>query len=358
MSEKTEKPTPQRIRDARKKGQVAKSTEITSGVQLAAILGYLLAQGKTLFRAFEALCLQSIAVADQDLPVASHRLLGTAAALLAPFVVGLAALLIVATVAATLVQTGPLLAFEAMKPSPDKINPLANFKQIFSVRSLFEFAKSMIKVGLLSLIFFYLIRQYGPSIQFLPLCGVSCGLHVAVQLLYWMGCALLGFYVVFGIADYAFQRHQTMKQLMMSLEDIKEEYKNSEGNPEVKHKRKEAHREVQSGSLAANVGKSNVVVRNPTHIAVCLFYEPPLTPLPQVLEIGRNARAAHIVRLAEKAGVPVVEHVRVARALAAQTEPGGYIPPSLFEPVARILRVVMALDYEQDAERDDDGPHA
>lgn len=348
MSEKTEKPTPQKLRDARKKGQVAKSTEITSGVQLASLLGYFALEGKHLLQGFEALSALSIEVSNEDLVSAAGRLAGATAQVVMRFTVGIAALIVLVTIAAVVAQTGPLLAYEAMMPSLDKLNPLANLKQTFSMRSLFELAKSITKVGLLSLILFYLIRQYGPSLQFLPLCGVSCGLRVSVALLYWMWCALLGFYVVFGIADYAFQRHNTMKQLMMSIEDVKQEYKNSEGNPEIKHKRKEAHREVQSGSLAANVGKSSVVVRNPTHIAVCLFYRPPETPLPQVLEIGRGARARHIVDLADKAGVPVVENIRVARSLAAQTEPGGVIPPSLFEPVAQILRLVMKLEYAPD----------
>ncbi|MEX3956730.1 EscU/YscU/HrcU family type III secretion system export apparatus switch protein [Trinickia sp. EG282A] len=356
MSEKTEKPTPQKLRDARKKGQVAKSVEITSGVQLASLLGYFIVEGRHLLQAFEALTVLSIEVSNDDFVSAAGRLMGATAELVLRFTVGIAALLVVVTVAAVVAQTGPLLAHAAMKPSLDKVNPLANLKQMFSMRSLFELGKSMSKVGLLSLIFFYLIRQYGPSLQFLPLCSVSCGLRLSIELLYWMWCALLGFYVLFGIADYAFQRYSTMKQLMMSLEDVKQEYKNSEGNPEIKHKRKEVHREVQSGSLAANVGKSNVVVRNPTHIAVCLFYRPPATPLPQVLEIGRGARAQHIVDLADKAGVTVVENIRVARSLAAQTEAGGYIPSSLFEPVAQILRLVMKLQYERDEGQEEDVP--
>ncbi|HTI18079.1 MAG TPA: EscU/YscU/HrcU family type III secretion system export apparatus switch protein [Trinickia sp.] len=346
MSEKTEKPTAQKIKEARKKGHVAKSTEITSGVQLAALLGYFMVEGQHLFNAFEALSALSIDVVNEDLASAGAQLLGAAAHVLLRFVTGLAVLVVLATVAAIVAQTGPLLAHEAMKPSLEKINPLANLKQMFSVRALFELAKSLSKVVLLSVIFFYLIRQYGASLQFLPLCDVACGLHVSVRLLSWMWGALLAFYVLYGIADYAFQRYSIRKQLMMSVEDIKDEYKNSEGNPEVKHKRKEAHREVQSGSLAANVGKSSVVVRNPTHVAVCLYYRAGETPLPQVLEIGHDARARHIVDLADKARVPVVENVGVARALAAQTEVGGYIPSGLFEPVANILRLVMKLEYE------------
>ncbi|KVX89289.1 EscU/YscU/HrcU family type III secretion system export apparatus switch protein [Burkholderia ubonensis] len=352
MSEKTEQPTAKKRTDARRKGQVAKSTEITSGAQLAVLLGYFLFEGPHLMQAFETLTNASITVVNDDPVTALGSWLGVLGAVFARFVLGIALVIIGVTVIAVVAQIGPLLAPEALKPSADKINPIANAKQMFSMKSLFEFAKSLSKVGILSIIFYYLIRQYTPSLQYLPLCSVDCGFVVGVRLLYWMWAALIGFYVLFGIADFAFQRYNTTKQLMMSIEDIKQEYKNSEGNPELKHKRKEIHREVQSGSLAANVAKSTVVIRNPTHVAVCLYYDAVSAPLPEVIETGRGKRALHIVALAERAGVPIVENVPVARALATRIPIGQTIPPDLFEPVAHILRLVMHLDYEPDQDND------
>lgn len=346
MSEKTEKPTEKKIKDARKKGQVAKSVEITSGIQLAAVLAYFTFEGQHLLQSFEVMIHAAIDASGHDIATALEQVTRVFAAIIMRFVVGIAVLVITVTVVAIIGQIGPMLASEAMQPSLDKINPLGNFKQMFSIKSLFELTKSILKVLLLSLIFVYLIRQYGPSIQFLSLCDVSCGMQVSIQLLYWMWAALIGFYVIFGIADLAFQRYNTTKQLMMSMDDIKQEFKNSEGNQEIKQKRKEVHREIQSGSLAANVAKSTVVVRNPTHVAVCLYYKEGETPLPQLLEMGRDEVALHIVRLAEKNGIPVVENITVARALAAQFEVGRVIPSELFEPVAHILRIAMNLNYE------------
>jgi type III secretion protein U len=114
----------------------------------------------------------------------------------------------------------------------------------------------------------------------------------------------------------------------------------------MKHERKKVHQEIQSGSLAANVSKSNVVVRNPQHIAICLYYRQGETPLPIVLEKGRDAMALHIVSLAEKQGIPIIEHIPVARHLMSAVEVGGTIPSELFEPVAQILRWAMNLEYE------------
>lgn len=349
MSEKTEKPTAKKIRDARAKGQVAKSAEITSGVQLAVMLGYFMLEGHYLLDSFTALLDTTINVIHLDLSSAIKQLSDLFADILLRVVGTIAAPLVLVTLLTIMAQTGPLLAPEAMKPSLKKINPLTNAKQMFSKQKLFEFGKSIAKVAVLSLIFFYLIRQYSPTIQFLPLCTVACGLQVSTQLLFWMWAVLIGFYVIVGTADLAFQRYNTEQQLMMSLEDIKQEYKNAEGDPHMKQKRKEVYREIQSGSLAANVAKSTVVVRNPTHLAVCLYFREGETPLPQVLEVGRDHVALNIVALAEKARIPVAENIGIARALAAQCPVGSYIPPELFEPVAHILRIAMKLDYEHES---------
>lgn len=356
MSEKTEQPTAKKIRDARSKGQVAKSIEITSGLQLTAILGYFLLEGPHLLEGLKALIDVSIEVINQSLAHASNRILTTSVGLALRFLGGISALVVAITVVSILAQIGPLLASEALKPSLEKINPLSNAKQMFSIHSLFELCKSIFKVLVLSLICYYLIKTYTPSLQFLPLCDINCGIDTATRLLFWMLAALLGFYAIFGLADFAFQSYNNNNKLKMSIEDIKEEFKNTEGDAQIKHKRKEIHREIQSGSLASNVEKSTMVVRNPTHIAVCLYYRQEETPLPQVLEVGHDSMARHIVRLAEKAGVPVVENIEVARALAAQVAPGGYIPPSLFEPIAHVLRIAMNLNYEVEDEHPQDAP--
>ncbi|RQR48119.1 EscU/YscU/HrcU family type III secretion system export apparatus switch protein [Burkholderia sp. Bp9126] len=352
MSEKSEKPTTKKLADARKKGQVAKSAEITSGVQLAAMLGYFFFEGTYLLQAFETLVELSIALLNDDFTTSIGRWLDVLCAILIRFMLGISGIVILTTIVTVIAQIGPMFATEALRPSLDKINPLANLKQIVSLKTLFEFSKSLFKVGTLSVIFFYLIRQYAPALQFLPLRGIECGLAVNVQLLCWMWGALVCFYTILGIVDFAFQRHNTTKQLMMSLEEIKQEFKNSEGNPEIKNKRREVHREVQSGSLSANVAKSTVVVRNPVHVAVCLYYRPGETPLPEVLEIGHGKMALHIVAIADRAGVPVVENVRVARALASRIGVGQYIPSDLFEPVAHILRIAMKLRYDVDEDPD------
>jgi type III secretion protein U len=227
------------------------------------------------------------------------------------------------------------------------------------MQSLFEFGKSLMKVAVLGVVFFYLIRQYTPSLAVLPMCGPPCGLALTVRLLFWLMSALVVAYVVFGGIDFAYQKYQLRKQLMMSHEEIKREVKEVEGNREIKNKRRDIHREtIESGSLSDNVKRSTAVVRNPTRIAVCLRYVSGETAVPLVIEKGRNARARRIVELAQREGVPVVEHIPVARQLMDHVEIDAPIPPDLFDAVAAILRLALDLPYEVQGVADDGAQEA
>ena len=346
MAEKTEKPTQKRIKDARKKGQVVKSVEIVTGFQMAIICGYFLVEGQGLMEAIWKMIDIAIHSINLPLKVAASSVVGAFVYIMLRFISGLAALLILTVAFSCLVQTGPLLATESLKPSFNKINVINNAKNIFSMKSIFELCKNMLKVLVLSLVFYYLLHQHVNMFQYLPTCGAECGVEVISTLLKWLWTAFLLCYVIFAAADYTFVHFQTMKQLKMSKEDTKQEYKETEGNPEIKQKRRELQRETANGSLATNVKKSTVVVRNPTHIAVCLYYNPDEAPIPIVLDKAQEHMALHTVELAEKHSIPLIENVPLARALYHQVEPGQLIPESLFEPVAELLRVVMDISYD------------
>ncbi|MBP7662481.1 EscU/YscU/HrcU family type III secretion system export apparatus switch protein [Shewanella sp. NKUCC05_KAH] len=346
MAEKTEKPTEKRLREARNRGQVIKSAEIVTGLQMAIILGYFLYEGPALVQAIMALIDLTIHAINLPLETAAEQIVGTFAMLALRFLGGLTLVLVFTIVVGNLVQTGPVWAAESIMPSMDKLNVMNNAKQLISLKSLFELAKNLVKVTVLSLVFYYLLHRYVNAFQYLPLCGEACGISVISTMITWLWGSFLGCYLIFGIADYAFQRYSLMKELKMSKDDTKQEYKDSEGNPEMKQKRRETQREVASGSLASNVRKATVVVRNPTHIAVCLYYSEGETPLPKVLEKAEDHMALHIVALAEKAGVPIVENIPLARALFKHVEAGDVIPESLFEPVAELLRLVMTISYD------------
>ncbi|CAG9185935.1 EscU/YscU/HrcU family type III secretion system export apparatus switch protein [Cupriavidus pampae] len=344
MSDKSEKPTPKKIRDAREEGQVAKSADLTTGVQLAILLGYFLWRSPEIYAHFGNLIKASIEVINLPLSTASSSLSAAAFDVFIEVMAPIGVLLLVGTIGSVFGQIGIMASLKVIMPKFERVNPLSNFKNLFSLKSVFEFGKSLLKVITLSLVTYVLIRQDMNSFQFLSLCGAECGIFATAKMVFWLWATLLLCYVVFAAADLAYQKHQLMKQLMMSRDEIAKEHKNSEGDPEIKHKRKEVHREIQSGSLESNVKKATALVRNPTHVAVCIYYCAGETPLPQVVEKGAGERALTMVRIAEAANVPMVEHIPLARAMFARLSVGEYVPRDLFEPVAEVLQLVSELE--------------
>ncbi|EOI6457136.1 TPA: EscU/YscU/HrcU family type III secretion system export apparatus switch protein [Yersinia enterocolitica] len=349
-SEKNEKPTAKRLREAREKGQVIKSVEITSGGQLVVLVAYFFLVGNSIIDQIGALIRSTINQLQQPFTFALARIGSECTAVLIHIVGILGGALILMTILAGIAQVGPLFATKAVAFKGEHINPIDNAKQLFSLRSLFELIKSLLKVGVLTLIFGYLLARYATSFGYLAYCGSSCAIPVFGTLMSWLLGALIACYVVFSLLDYTFQRYNTMKQLKMSHEEVKREYKDSDGDPHIKQKRRQLQQEVQSGSFAKNVQRSTAIVRNPTHFAVCLFYHPDDAPLPMVIEKGKGERAALIIKLAEQQGIPIVENIALARVLHRDVVCGDTIPETLFEPVAAILRLALALDYQSPEE--------
>ncbi|EBC3117436.1 EscU/YscU/HrcU family type III secretion system export apparatus switch protein, partial [Salmonella enterica] len=209
---------------------------------------------------------------------------------------------------------------------------------------------STLKVIILSLILAFFFYYYVSTFRALPYCGLACALPVVFCLIKWLWVGVMAFYIVVGILDYSFQYYKIRKDLKMSKDDVKQEHKDLEGDPQMKTRRREMQSEIQSGSLAQSVKQSVAVVRNPTHIAVCLGYHPTDMPIPRVLEKGSDAQANYIVNIAERNCIPVVENVDLARSLFFEVERGDKIPETLFEPVAALLRMVMKIDYAHSTE--------
>lgn len=346
MTEKTERPTQKRLRDARKKGQVVKSSEIVTGLQMAVILGYFIVEGQGLMETVWKMIEIAIELINQPLKVAAETVLAAFFYIMLRFMAGFTFILIITVILSCITQTGPVWASESLTPSFNKINIINNTKNIFSMKSVFSLLKNILKILVLSLAFYYLLHQHVNTLQYLPICGEVCGIEVTFTLIKWLWGVFLICYLAFSFADYAFVHYQTMKELKMTKNDAKQEYKEMEGNPEVKQKRRELQRETANGSLVQNVKKSTVIVRNPTHIAVCLCYNPDETPLPVVLDKAQDHMALHVVDMAEKYAIPLVENIPLARALFNEVELGQAIPESLFEPVAELLRVIMNVLYD------------
>ncbi|CAI1008167.1 EscU/YscU/HrcU family type III secretion system export apparatus switch protein [Serratia quinivorans] len=346
MSEKTERPTDKRLREARKKGQVVKSDEITSAVQIALIGVLFLFCGWQWYQQVMQLLVETLRRVTTPELVDVHQVMLLWGLLVAKIVGTLTLGLIVVTLAVQLAQVGVLFSSQVFADAADRLNPVKNLQQLISLKKLFDLAKSLVKVILIGAIFYIILRRNLISLQYLPLCGVDCAIPLFSSLIFQLIIGLLVGYLIFSLADYAFQRHSVMKQLRMSKEEIKQEFKDAEGNPEMKQRRREIQREIQHEGWQRKVKNSSLVIKNPTHIAICLQFDLHSMPLPRVIEKAQGERARQISALAESAGIPVVENIPLARGLMREVAVGGFISPEFFEPVAEIIRMVMKLQYD------------
>ncbi len=351
MSEKTEQPTSKRLRDSRQKGDVAYSKDFTQTVLILALFGYLLASAGRMMDTLAQMVLMPATVLQLGFNDAANvvvqELLTQAAWLVLPIV----GIVLGAGIFSDALQVGILFAFEKLKPSAKKLNPLDNLKNIFSKKNLMEFLKSVLKIAFLSALLWILLRDALPIMTSIPQAGMAGMGQVVGTLLKTMLVNIGLAYTVVSLADFAWQRYQYRKGLMMSKDEIKQEYKEMEGDPHIKHQRKHLHQEMMQHGAVESARKATVVVTNPTHLAVALRYDAEETPLPLVLAKGEGALAERMMQAAREAGVPVMQNIPLARALTAQAEAGQYIPSELVAPVAELLSLLQQLAAQ-------DGPPA
>ncbi|HEY3591059.1 MAG TPA: EscU/YscU/HrcU family type III secretion system export apparatus switch protein [Buttiauxella sp.] len=348
MSEKTEQPTNKRLRDARKKGQVAKSPDVTSAFQLTAITLLFIFCGQAWLKSIQKMLMETLDLVGDMGQGDISRITWGWSLVIGEIFITLALTLIAVTLVVQFAQVGVTLSFEVFADTGKKLNVANNVKQMFSAKNLFELIKSLIKILLIGVIFYIALRGQFSSFQYSSTCGVSCALPLVSHLFFVLLLGLLVGYVFFAAVDYAFQRRTLMIQLMMTKEEVKREHKDSEGNPEIKQRRREVHRELQHDVIQQKVRKSSVVIKNPTHLSVCLWFDVRQCPLPKVIEKAQGQRARMINEFAEREGIPVVENIALARSLMRNVEVGEFISEEFFEPVAEVLRVVMNLPYDPD----------
>lgn len=347
--EKTEQPTSKRLKDAREKGQVLKSQDVTQAVTfivMAAILasagGGIAGQLRELLRAsFRPELFRDTAGPGVMLDQLSFAM-GRFLSIVAPV------MLIIAMTGAAVVffQVKPLFSTKVIQPKFDKLNPISGLQNIFfQPKTYVELAKNLLKL-IIVLVLAYLLFK-GSLREII----VSAGLGPA-QTGALAGELIRGFllragavFVLIGGADYMLQKKFYMKNLMMSKEEVKQEYKQDEGDPHIKHQRRHLAEEMILHGAAAKVPKADVVVVNPVHLAIALEYDREAMGAPVVTAKGREEMAATIRDLAGKHGVPILENIPLAHSLYV-VELGTEIPEDLYEAVAEVLNWVYELRRE------------
>ncbi len=351
--EKTEQPTPKRLRDARKKGQVAMSKEVVSTALLIAIFSLFMFGWRWMFdRLKEMLALPS-GYYEIPFPDALQEVLGgvatTSTILLLPFL----GLVVIVGIAANYVQIGALFSFEPVKPQFSKLDPVQKLKQMFSMKNFMEFVKSIVKIVFLGILLYFVIRDAIPALMHAPYGGVAGVVALLTMTMYQVALYTIAAYVIIAFADYVFQKKQHIKGLMMSKDEVKQEYKEMEGDPTIKSKRKQLHQELAMGDAVGKVKKSTVLVTNPTHYAIAIYYEKDETRLPIVLAKGEGALAKRMIAAAHEEGIPIMRNVPLAHDLFDHATVEKYIPSDLIESVAEVLRWVQQLEREEDELHED-----
>jgi type III secretion protein U len=336
-SDKTEKPTARRLREARKKGDVPKSKDISSTAGTFFWLLILFALGPIWSKQLTELVERTFAVINT--PTVQTLTEVSVDSIMVLLVLGVAPL-IVASILGTLVeflQVRGVFSLDKVKPDLNHLNPVEGIKRMFSVDNVVELLKSILKTALLIAIFLVVMKTYSQDLAKLPLSTPSLvgSLWWKISSAFVIWILVLFFFV--AAVDGVLQHFNFIKKMRMSRRDIKREHREDEGDPYIKQRRKQMHQEWSQQNMLAGVRRSNVVVTNPTHVAVALVYEKGETVVPMVTAKGEDHLAQMIRRTAEEEGIPIMQNIDLARALYGQIEVDDYVPVELFEAVAEVL---------------------
>ncbi|MCR4907795.1 MAG: flagellar biosynthesis protein FlhB [Lachnospiraceae bacterium] len=346
--EKTEEPTGKRREDARKKGQVAKSQEVYNAVSLFAIFLLLRIYGQTFGKNFlEVFRRVYGSMADMARPVG-----GTASAndfsklliaIILRVIITLLPVLLLSFVVAfvvNLVQVKWKVSFEPMKPKFSKLNPLSGFKRFFSKQKLVDLAKAVLKIVLVSAVVYSFMRDRIGFVLLMNEFSIESAVTLVSSTLVNLGIRIASVYIVIAALDYIYTRWKHHEDLKMTKQEVKDEMKDAEGNPEIKGKIRQKMREISRARMMQAVPEADVVITNPTHYAVALKYDTDIADAPVILAKGQDYVAMKIKEEARAAGVEIVENKPLARMLYANVEIGEKVPPELYQAVAEVLAFV------------------
>jgi flagellar biosynthesis protein FlhB len=340
--EKTEKPTPQRLKKARKEGQIPRTQELGTwaGAAVASVLLPMLVGNA--YDETRMLFMQVNDVASNPVSEKVFVLLGQALSAFLSTLMPMALGLMVVGVAASAAQGGVSIATKGMKPTLKKFNPFPGMKRMFGTHGLWEAIKALIKTAALAIVVATTSDQAQQLVSAsgaLPLSAVTATFASSAVTMFRV-VAVTG--LVIAIADYVVVRTKTMKQLKMSKYEIQQENKQSEGDPHMKAHRRGVQMSMSRNRMMAEVADADVLLVNPVHVAVALKYEA-VKGAPRVVAKGAGEVAAKLRERAAEARVPLVQDIPLARALHASCEIGQEVPPQLFTAVARVLAFVMHL---------------
>jgi len=339
---RSEKPTPRRLQKAREKGQVARSREVPSAAVLLGSLLVFLYFGRTILHSieYEMRYLLDFRVPREITVSYLSGVFNAAGGRLVVITCGFLLGIMMLSITANIMQGGLVFSTESLKLHFNKLSPKNGLKRIFSKNGMVELGKSLLLLTAVSIISYRVIMEHLPLYPRLVLMDVGKLFHWTASISYDIFIQVAVLLVVIALADYAFQRYRFTEQLKMTKQEVKEEYKETEGDPITKMRIRRIQRELARKRMMADVPTADVVITNPTHYAVALSYKMDSMEAPKVVAKGVGFLALKIRELAQEHDIPLVENKPLAQTLYKSVEIGGYIPGNLYKAVAEILAYV------------------
>jgi flagellar biosynthetic protein FlhB len=345
--DKTEKATPKKRQDARKKGQVFQSRETTTAMVLMFVFVTLRIYGSTIYAEIANYTRKVLTEYPKiDNLYMPDILLRVFIDSIMVFLKATAPILAVALITGLVInyaQVGFLFTLETLKPKFNRINPFSGFKRLFSMRGAVELVKSVLKITIIGYVAYSYLKSQATTIVSLmdmDILNIASfialtSLNIAIRI-----CMIL---LILGIFDFAYQWWDYEKNMKMSKQEVKEEYKQTEGNPEIKSKIRQKQRQISMRRMMQEVPKADVVITNPTHFACALKYDAAVSPAPLLIAKGQDYLALRIKETARENKVEIVENRPLARSIYETVEIGQAIPPELYQAVAEVLAFVYNL---------------
>ena len=345
-AEKTEQPTPKKLQDAAEKGQIARSKDMGTAFVLIGSAAALLVFGKMLAMAMLDICQRMLRLNPKDIFETNSMFTawGAAGGKLVVPLGGIFLLILIAAFVGNTLLGGFNFSWQAAAPKASKMSPMKGFKRMFGLQALVELLKSILKVVVVIGIAYLLLKVFFADIMALSLMSEPNNIESALYFLAWLFLGLCSSVSVIAVVDAPYQKWNHIKQLKMSLQEIKDEFKNSEGDPQIKARIRRTQMQMSMKRMMQEVPKADVIVTNPTHYAIALKYDQGKFRAPVVVAKGVDEVAMHIRKIGNEHKVPVIESPGLARSIFYTTQLDHPIPEQLFAAVAQVLAYVYQLN--------------
>jgi type III secretion protein U len=354
MAEKSEKATPKKLRDARKKGQVAKSQDFPAAFTFIVSITGALFLAENIYDTLSSYLIQQFRTIgpNLDLTNLAGNLMGTALQVI--FSTSIPLMVVVSGVGllVSFLIIGPVFSMQAMKPDIKRLNPVSNLKNLFKVKTFIELLKSILKISGAVILIYSVV--YNSLDEIIGTCGMPIMNSTIIFATFLKKVVLrVGiFFIAIGIFDLIFQKKNFAKEMKMEKFEVKQEYKDTEGDPYIKSKRKQTAQEIAYQDGPPSAKRARAIVTNPTHLAIALEYDEEKEPAPKIITMGLDAVAEEIIKVALANNIPIMRNIELAHTLYYKGKISAYIPEETYEAVAEILKWIGKLEKEAESEEE------